>query len=57
LALVLAAPRVSFIIASPCSPISGRPSHAGMCRGGASIVEARNGSHSATGAGSSSTML
>ena len=51
------APRISHIITTRCSPIS-RPTQRGKCRGGgAPIASATAGSHSRTGAGSSSTML
>ena len=51
-------PRILVISDTPCSPMSGRATHAGTCRGGlAPMMRASSGSHSETGAGSSSTML
>ena len=51
------APRISHMIATTCVPMS-RATQRGTWRGGrAPIVEASAGSHSRTGAGSSSTTL
>ena len=58
LALALEPPRTSVIIATICSPANNRPSQAGTRIGRlAPSKVARTGSHSLTGAGSSSTML
>ena len=58
LALAFDAPRICVIIETPTSPIAKRAIQAGTCRGGrAPRHSARYGSHSETGAGSSSTML
>src|SRR4051794_38982481 len=52
------APRTSVIMTAAASPASARPSQRGTCLGGlAPATAAAAGSHSATGAGSSSTML
>src|SRR5690606_24867686 len=57
-AFALDAPRPSVIQRTTTSPASGRASHTGTRRGGfAPTAAARCGSHSATGAGSSSTTL
>src|SRR6185369_9319496 len=51
-------PRSSVIAATPYSPTANRASHLGTCLGGfAPSISARYGSHTATGAGSSSVML
>jgi hypothetical protein len=58
LAFALEKPRPWVITPTAISPASGRASHAGMRRGGLAPTHcARYGSHSLTGAGSSSTML
>ena len=58
LALALEAPRSSVIITTPISPANSRPTKRGTCIGFlAPSVRASAGSHSATGAGSSSTTL
>jgi hypothetical protein len=50
--------RVSVIIVTMCSPAISRPSHFGTRKGGFAPTRAASaGSHSRTGAGSSSTML
>ena len=58
LAFALEAPRASVIITTAASPASNRPTRRGRCIGFlASSSRANAGSHSATGAGSSSTTL
>src|SRR5207248_6723098 len=58
LALALDAPRMSVIITTPTSPANRRPTTFGTRHGlGAPSLSASAGNQSATGAGSSSTML
>jgi hypothetical protein len=57
-ALAFDEPRICVIIETPTSPAASRPSHTGSRYGAfAPTACARNGSHSATRPGSSSTML
>src|SRR5206468_8512444 len=57
-AFAFEAPRTSVIMTVAASPASTRPSQRGTWRGGlAPRAVATSGSHTATGAGSSSTML
>ena len=58
LAFAFDAPRTLVIITTPVSPTNSRASHAGIRRGGgASSAVASSGSHTDTGAGSSSVTL
>ena len=57
MAFALLEPLIRVIIEMPTSPTRGRASQLGILRGGFAPRQlARYGSHSATGAGSSSTM-